>query len=75
MEYNPRAVFERMFGDSGSTGRAARQARTQQRKSLLDAVTARLADIKRDVGRQDKVDKIGGSTGRLPIETLSGLAG
>jgi hypothetical protein len=59
MEYNPRAVFERMFGDSGSTGRDAREARLQQRKSLLDAVTERLADIKRDIGAQDqlKVDE------------------
>src|SRR6266566_1026331 len=33
MEYNPRAVFERLFGDSGSTDRAAREARTRQHKS------------------------------------------
>jgi hypothetical protein len=59
MEYNPRAVFERLFGDSGSTGRDARRARIAQRKSLLDAVADRLADIKRDIGRQDqaKVDE------------------
>jgi hypothetical protein len=54
MEYNPRAVFERLFGDSGSTGRAAREARMQQRKSILDAVTERLADVKREIGWQDK---------------------
>jgi len=59
MEHNPRAVFERLFGDSGSTARDARQARIQQRKSLLDAVTDRLAEVKRDIGRQDgrKVDE------------------
>ncbi|OFW17939.1 MAG: hypothetical protein A3H97_11565 [Acidobacteria bacterium RIFCSPLOWO2_02_FULL_65_29] len=59
MEYNPRAVFERLFGDSGSTARAARDARMQQRKSILDAVTERLADVRREVGQQDqlKVDE------------------
>ena len=59
MEHNPRAVFERLFGDSGSTAQDARQARIRQRKSLLDAVNARLAEVKRDIGRQDgrKVDE------------------
>lgn len=59
MENNPRAVFERLFGDSGSTGVEAREARLRQRKSLLDAVTGRLADIKREIGLQDqsKVDE------------------
>jgi hypothetical protein len=42
MEYNPRAVFERLFGDSGSTGRAEREARLHQQKSLLDSVNAKL---------------------------------
>jgi hypothetical protein len=59
MEHNPRAVFERLFGDSGSTAKDARQARIQQRKSLLDAVNERLADIKGAIGQQDrsKVDE------------------
>src|SRR5688572_14361185 len=39
MEYNPRAVFEKLFGDSGSTESRARQARLQQQKSILDSVT------------------------------------
>lgn len=55
MESNPRVVFERLFGDSGSTGLAARQARLQQRKSILDSVTAKLADMKREIGPQDQV--------------------
>ena len=38
MEWNPRAVFERLFGDSGSTDRAAREARLRQHKSILDSV-------------------------------------
>src|SRR3954469_13818419 len=44
MEYNPRAVFEKLFGDSGSTNRSARDARRRQHKSMLDSVTEKLAD-------------------------------
>ena len=59
MEWNPRAVFETLFGDSGSTDRAARENRLQQRKSLLDSVTDKLADLKRQLGPTDqsKVDQ------------------
>ena len=38
MEYNPRAVFEKLFGDSGSTERGAREARLRQHKSMLVSV-------------------------------------
>src|SRR6202163_3691523 len=55
MEWNPRAVFEKLFGDSGGTERAAREARLQQHKSILDSVTAKLADLKRELGPQDQV--------------------
>ena len=55
MEWNPRAVFETLFGDSGSTGRAAREARLQQHKSLLDSVTGKLAALKRELGPQDQI--------------------
>ena len=54
MEYNPRAVFERLFGDSGSTGRAAREARLQQQKSLLDSVNEKLAALRKELGAQDQ---------------------
>jgi hypothetical protein len=59
MEYNPRAVFERLFGDSGSTERAAREARMRQHKSIMDSVTEKLASLKRELGPQDhaKVDE------------------
>jgi hypothetical protein len=59
MEYNPRAVFERLFGDSGSTERAAREARMSQHKSILDSVAEKLADLKRELGPQDqaKIDE------------------
>ncbi len=59
VEYNPRAVFERLFGDSGRTDWAARQARMQQHKSILDSVTTKLSSLKRELGPQDlnKVDE------------------
>jgi hypothetical protein len=59
MEWNPRAVFERLFGDSGTTDRAAREARMRQHKSILDSVTAKLASLKQELGPQDqaKVDE------------------
>jgi len=58
MENNPRAVFERLFGDSGSADPAVRRARMREKKSLLDSVTERLTDLKRELapGDQIKVD-------------------
>src|SRR4029079_5358469 len=50
MEFNPRAVFEKLFGDSGSTDRAAREARLRQHRSILDSVTGKLADLKKELG-------------------------
>jgi hypothetical protein len=55
MEWNPRAVFETLFGDSGTTGRAAREARLRQHKSLLDSVSDKLADLNRELGPADRV--------------------
>jgi hypothetical protein len=55
MEWNPRAVFEKLFGDSDSTDRAAREARLKQNKSILDSVTGKLADLRRELGPQDQV--------------------
>lgn len=46
MENQPRAVFERLFGDSDSTEPAERLARIQRRRSILDSLvedTAHLA--------------------------------
>jgi hypothetical protein len=54
MEHNPRAVFERLFGDSGSTARAAREARLAQQKSLLDSVNGKLAALRKELGAQDQ---------------------
>src|SRR6187402_3975945 len=54
MEYNPRAVFEKLFGDSGSTERGAREARLRQHKSMLDSVNEKLATLRKELGAQDR---------------------
>ncbi len=54
METNPRAVFERLLGDAGGTDPAARLARIEQNRSLLDAVTGKLARLRRDLGVGDR---------------------
>jgi hypothetical protein len=55
MEYNPRSVFEKLFGDSGSTDRKARETRLRQHRSILDSVNAKLAGLKRELGPQDQL--------------------
>src|SRR5437868_9570895 len=57
VEWNPRAVFEKLFGDSGSTDRAAREARLRQHKSILDSVNEKLAGLKRELGPQDRSEE------------------
>ena len=59
MEWNPRNVFEKLFGDSGSTDRTAREMRLAQHKSILDSVTGKLASLKQELGPgdQNKVDE------------------
>ncbi len=59
MEWNPRTVFEKLFGDSGTTDRAARERRLLQHKSILDSVTGKLVALKQELGPQDqgKVDE------------------
>ncbi|HSP66726.1 MAG TPA: DUF1552 domain-containing protein [Bryobacteraceae bacterium] len=54
MDWNPRTVFEKLFGDGGSTDRTARARRLQQHKSILDSVTGKLADLKKELGPQDQ---------------------
>ena len=54
-EYNPRVVFERLFGDSGSTERGLREARLRQQKSLLDSAMDDLAALKREIGPSDQI--------------------
>jgi hypothetical protein len=54
MEWNPRAVFERLFGDSGSTEKSARESRLRQHKSILDSVNEKLASLQRELGAGDR---------------------
>ncbi len=54
METNPRVVFERLLGDVGGTDPAARLARIEQNRSLLDAVTHKVAQLRRDLGPRDR---------------------
>jgi hypothetical protein len=55
MEWNPRAVFETLFGDAGSTDRSAREARLRQHKSILDSVNEKLTGLRKALGPQDLV--------------------
>src|SRR5262245_182659 len=52
-EINPRAVFERLFGDGDSTDPQVRAARLEQQKSVLDYVAASLTRLQRRLGRDD----------------------
>jgi uncharacterized protein DUF1552 len=54
MEYNPRAVFERLFGDSGSTDPKVREARLQQKRSILDSVRGGSKNLFGSVGSNDR---------------------
>jgi hypothetical protein len=55
MENNPRAAFERLFGDSASTDSSARLARIESDRSLLDSVTEKVGDLQRGLGAPDRV--------------------
>ena len=54
VEYRPRAVFERLFGDSNSTDPAVRLARIRKDRSLLDSVTQAVARLMGAVGPSDR---------------------
>jgi Protein of unknown function (DUF1552) len=54
MEHNPRAVFERLFGDSGSTDPAARLERLRSNRSVLDSVNEKVARLERSLGSRDQ---------------------
>jgi len=55
MEHNPRAVFERLFGDSESTDPTVRSARMREQSSILDSVREASAQLMRDLGPVDRV--------------------
>jgi hypothetical protein len=54
MENHPRTVFERLFGDTGTTDREPRERRLQEQESLLDSVTDKLRALKRELGPDDQ---------------------
>jgi len=54
MENNPRAVFERLFGDSASTDPRVRLDRMRKDRSILDSITEKVADLRRVVGPADQ---------------------
>jgi hypothetical protein len=54
IEYRPRAVFERLFGDNDSTDPAVRRARLQKERSILDSVAEAATRLMRTVGPGDR---------------------
>jgi hypothetical protein len=54
MEYRPRAVFERLFGDTDSTDPEERLARIRENRSILDLVSQDVASLLRETGSADR---------------------
>ena len=54
METNPRAVFERLFGDQDTTDPTARLARVETDRSILDSVNQRVVELERRLGSGDR---------------------
>ena len=54
-ENNPRAVFEQLFGDAGSTDPAARLARIRKDRSILDSVSEKVDTLQRELGPNDRL--------------------
>jgi hypothetical protein len=53
-EHDPRVVFERMFGETGSTDSAVRLTSLRRQRSILDSVTEAVADLGRTLGPADR---------------------
>jgi hypothetical protein len=54
MENQPRAVFERLFGDSDNTTRAARMARIEEDRSILDSLVQEVSQFQKKLGTGDR---------------------
>jgi hypothetical protein len=52
MEFNPRKVFAQLFGEGDNP--AEREAIVTQTKSILDLISARTAELQRDLGASDR---------------------
>jgi hypothetical protein len=54
MEMNPRALFERLFGDGDSTDAAARLASLKEQRSILDYVSGDIDRLETGLGPSDR---------------------
>ena len=54
VEVNPRAVFERLFGDGESTDPSARMAALEEQSSILDYVRGDVARLSPGLGSRDR---------------------
>lgn len=54
MEHNPRRVFERLFGDLGSTDASVQRARLRRNSSILDSVSESISGLLKDLGSSDR---------------------
>ena len=54
MENDPRAVFERLFGEGGTTDAQVRASRLRADRSILDAVMEKTASLQRRLGGKDR---------------------
>ena len=54
-ENNPRTVFERLFGDAGSTDPKTRLSRLRQDRSVLDSVREEASRLQGNLGQGDRV--------------------
>jgi hypothetical protein len=54
MEMNPRALFERLFGDGDSTDPAARMKTLKDQSSILDYITGDIDRMETNLGARDR---------------------
>ncbi len=54
-ENNPRAVFERLFGDSGTTDTDVRMAQIRKERSILDSVADKIDTLQQGLGPNDRL--------------------
>ena len=52
METNPRAAFERIFGEAGTSGE--RLARVRKQQSILDSISEEASELQRGLGARDR---------------------
>ncbi len=54
MEASPRVIFERLFGEGGSSDPAARKLQLNKQRSILDYVAGSIDRLQSDLGNRDK---------------------